>query len=77
MTEKCMVQHSVVRPQFYYPFKNKYQCLANPNNPTVLDTIASECLNKFNDFTVENCLIDYERKFDSRIGFYGGEPGTP
>ena len=57
LTERCLIKHSVTMPQFYYPFKNKYECLADPKNPTILDSTASECLNMFNEYTVEKCLI--------------------
>ena len=51
--------------------------MADPKSPTSIDVTASECLNKFNEYIVENCLIDYERAYNSKIGFYGGEPETP
>lgn len=77
LSEKCLVQSSVTMPQFYYPLKNKYDCLADPKKATILDSTASECLNMFNEYTVENCLAQYEKDYNNKIGFYGGQPGTP
>ena len=38
--------------------------------PTSLDDEAAGCLNKFDEYSIEHCLEDYEGKYET-IGFYG------
>lgn len=48
-----------------------YECLTLQ---TQIDVNASDCLNKYYDYAVENCLRDYEAKFNGSVGFIGTRP---
>lgn len=68
--------HRTTEPEFYYPLANKYLCLKNPKLSTSLNETAAECLDKFDYYTIENCLTHYESDYGGKVGFQGGETGS-
>jgi hypothetical protein len=61
--EYCLHTLRVTHESFYYPTKNKYQCLTAASNPFVvaIDDEATKCLNRYFDYAVEECLLKYEQ----------------
>jgi hypothetical protein len=73
MPAACLELHRTTEPEFYYPLMFKYQCLKNPHLPTVLNDEAANCLNIFDSYSIENCLIAYESKYGNAVGFMGDD----
>ena len=57
--EYCTNQLMVVSPDVHYPLRNQYECLSYHGNDfrsTQISDEASQCLNAFYDYNIEECL---------------------
>lgn len=58
-----------------YPLKAKYDCLESPRNPfpkVNLHQNVTKCLEYYHDYSTERCLQVFEKRFDNKLGFKGG-----
>jgi hypothetical protein len=45
----------------------------NPFKNPILEDEPGNCLNKYFPYKIEQCLINYESKYENKFGFIGGD----